>query len=189
MARPSVADERREQIIEATLRTIAEHGISGTTLDRIADTAGMSRGHVRHFAGNRDRLLLDTARSFYADENGSPAILPASVTDLPSALDHLFGEEFASSDTENAVVLAFVELARATPEIAEVLAEAHASTRAKLTAFISEAKPNADPSKSEAAAQGVLTAALGNVFMGDFDPDPDRTARTRSAVESLLEAL
>lgn len=189
MARPSVADERREQIISATLRTISERGISGTTLDRIADTAGMSRGHVRHFAGNRDRLLLDAARAFYADETGEPAILPAGIQDLDAALDYLFGEEFASSSAENAIVLAFVELARTTPEIAETLAAAYSSTRARLSSFIAAARPAAAPAAREAAAQGVLTAALGNVFIGDFDRDAARTSLTRAAVDALLAAL
>ncbi|QZY51696.1 TetR/AcrR family transcriptional regulator [Leucobacter tenebrionis] len=189
MARPSVADERREQIIEATLQTISEQGISKTTLDRIADAAGMSRGHVRHFVGNRDRLLLDAARAFYADERGEPAILPVAIDDLGSALDFLFGPEFAASGAENAIVLAFVELARSTPEIAEVLAAAYTSTRERLSAYLAEAKPDAPAATREAAAQGVLSAALGNVFIGDFDRDDGRTARARAAVDALLEAL
>lgn len=189
MARPSVADERREQIVEATLRTIAEHGISGTTLDRIADAAGMSRGHVRHFAGNRDRLLLETARAFYAGENGQPAVFPSDVDDLAGALDYLFGPEFSASGSENAIVLAFVELSRSSPEIAEVLTEAYGATRRRLSAFVAAAKPGIDERAREAAAQGILSAALGNVFIGDFDRDAGRTERTRTAVETLMAAL
>lgn len=185
MARPSVADERREQIIAATLQTMAQHGISGTTLDRIADTAGMSRGHVRHFVGNRDRLLLDTARAFYA----APAVLPAEIDDLPAALNYLFGDEFASSSADNAIVLAFVELARSSPDIASVLAEAYGSARERLIEFIAAAHPDAATPLHEVAAQGVLTTALGNVFIGDFDREPQRTERSRAAVDALLGAL
>ncbi|RGE20019.1 TetR/AcrR family transcriptional regulator [Leucobacter sp. wl10] len=189
MARPSVAGERREQIIEATLQTISERGISGTTLDRIADAAGMSRGHVRHFAGNRDRLLLDAARAFYADESGAPAILPNTVDDLDGALDYLLGEEFASSSAENAIVLAFVELARTDAEIAATLRAAHSATLDRLSGFIAAAKPAADPAAREVAAQGLLAAALGNAFIGDFDPDTRHTSLARAAVDALLATL
>ena len=189
MARPSVADERREQIIEATLRTIAEHGISSTTLDRIADTAGMSRGHVRHFVGNRDRLLLDTARAFYSTGEDSPTIIPASIETLEGALDYLFGDEFAASSEENAVVLGLVELSRSSPEIAEVLTAAYSSGRARIAEWILDAKPDADAARRESVADAVLAAALGNVFMGDFNQDADRTARTRIAVDALLATL
>ncbi len=189
MARPSVADERREQIIEATLQTIAAHGISSTTLDRIADTAGMSRGHVRHFVGNRDRLLLDTARAFYAPEGGSPAVLPDSVDTLEGALDYLFGPDFVASTDENAVVLGLVELSRSSQEIAEVLTAAYSSARSRIAELIVVAKPAADPAHREAVADAVIAAALGNVFMGDFNQDADRTDRTRAAIDALLTTL
>ncbi|WP_090150114.1 TetR family transcriptional regulator [Leucobacter sp. USHLN154] len=185
MARPSVADARREQIIEATLTTMAHHGISGTTLDRIADAAGMSRGHVRHFVGNRDRLLLDAARAFYV----APAVIPPEVDSLEPALDYLFGEEFASSSSDNAIVLAFVELARSSEDIAAVLAEAYGSARERLLAFIAAAYPGSTPAQHEVAAQGVISTALGNVFIGDFDREPKRTARSRKAVDALLSSL
>lgn len=189
MARPSIADERREQIIEATLRTIAEHGISSTTLDRIADSAGMSRGHVRHFVGNRDRLLLDTARAFYAPDGGSPAVLPAEVETLEEALDYLYGAEFVASTEENAVVLGLVELSRSSPEIAEVLTTAYSATRTRIAELLQLAKPSADVAQADAVTDTILSAALGNVFMGDFNQDADRTARTRNAVDALLATL
>ena len=110
MGRPSVAAERRGQILDATMATIAEHGIHGTTLDRIADAVGMSRGHVRHFVGNRDRLLLDTAIAVFAESGQVGSILPPGIADLKGALDYLFGPAFNSPDRENAVVLGLVEL-------------------------------------------------------------------------------
>ncbi|PVE98613.1 TetR/AcrR family transcriptional regulator [Microbacterium sp. TPD7012] len=189
MARPTVATERREQIIDATLQTVAQHGIAGTSLDRIAEAVGMSRGHVRHFVGNRDQLLAETARRVFSDDAGRLTILPDEVTTFAEALDFLFGEDFTRSDAENAVVLGFVELSRTTPAIAEILAEAYASTRRTLAAFAVTAYPRADAETCELVADGTLSAALGNVFMGDFDQDEVRTARVRRAVEKLLAAI
>src|SRR5699024_12343943 len=101
MARPSVANERRQQIMEATLATMTEHGISGTTLDRIAESAGMSRGHVRHFLGNRDEILVNTARYFYADgsDSGSSAMQPTSLAAWDDAVQDLFGDVVTASVT------------------------------------------------------------------------------------------
>lgn len=189
MARPTVADERRAQILDATLTTIAERGISGTTLDRIADTAGMSRGHVRHFSGNRDSLLLDAAKHFYADETGDSAIIPASVTTLEGAIDYLFSDDFAASSAENAIVLAFVELARSSPDIAAVLRDAYSASQSRLVRYIEEAKPAVSHDDCDWAAEGVLSIALGNVFLGDFNADPGHTVRTRVAAEALLASL
>ncbi|MDZ4046291.1 MAG: TetR/AcrR family transcriptional regulator [Rhodoglobus sp.] len=189
MARPTVAAERRDQIIEATLQTVAQHGIAGTSLDRIAEAAGMSRGHVRHFVGNRDQLLAETARHVFSDETGTLTILPSTLESFTDALDYLFGEDFTRSDAENAVVLGFVELSRTNPAIAEVLAEAYGSTRSRLAELAASQYPHADAAARELAADATLSAALGNVFMGDFDPDKVRTARVRRAVETLLSAI
>ena len=57
MGRPSLAAERREQILDAVTRCVAEFGLEGTTLERVAETSGFSRGHIRHYLGNRDEML------------------------------------------------------------------------------------------------------------------------------------
>lgn len=190
MARPSVAAERREQILDATMTTIAEHGIRGATLDRIADTAGMSRGHVRHFVGNRDRLLLDVAVAVFGDDSGQvSSILPSGVEDIAGALDYLFGVEFLSPDRENAVVLGLVELSRTTPAIADVLTAAYTATRTQLAQLVARAYPDAPADACLTVAYGVLTCALGSVFLGDFDADPSRMAHSRAAAEALLSTL
>ncbi len=190
MARPSVAAERREQIIEATMATMAEHGVSGTTLDRIADAVGMSRGHVRHFVGNRDQLLLDTAIAVFADAGGNVgSILPAGTDNLTAALDYLFGPVFGSPDAENAVVLGLVELSRTTPAIADVLTAAYTATRTQLAELVSREHPDAPGEACVTASYGVLTCALGSVFLGDFDRDPTRLEHSRAAADALLAAL
>lgn len=190
MARNSVATERREQIIDATLRTIIEHGVAGASLDRIAEAAGMSRGHVRHFAGNRDTLLLLTAEAVFAGTDGRPSsILPAATDTVEAALNYLFGPEFTSSDAENGVVLGLVELSRSTPAIAEILALAYRRTQAHLTALIINSSPEITAETAAIAAYGVLSAALGNVFLSDFDADAARTQHIRASVEVTLAAL
>jgi AcrR family transcriptional regulator len=190
VARASVAPERRAQIIEATMATIAEHGISGTSLDRIAEKAGMSRGHVRHFVGNRDRLLHETAIAVFGDEHGEiTSIVPAGTAGPVEALDYLFGVEFNSPGRENTVVLGLVELARTMPDIAAVLTAAYTRTRLHLADLVVAARPAADADDCTTVAYGLLTCALGSVFVGDFDPDPARRQRSRAAADLLLASL
>jgi AcrR family transcriptional regulator len=52
-------DERRRQLVEATVRLIGESGIRGTTMSRISAELGLSEMAVyRHFA-NKDELLME----------------------------------------------------------------------------------------------------------------------------------
>jgi TetR/AcrR family transcriptional regulator, fatty acid metabolism regulator protein len=51
-------NQRKPQIIEATLRLIAEHGLAGTSMTRIADEVGISNAALyRHFA-SRDDIVI-----------------------------------------------------------------------------------------------------------------------------------
>ena len=191
MARPSVALERREQIIEATMTTIAEHGISGTTLDRIADAVGMSRGHVRHFVGNRDRLLLDTAVSCLRGR------------ERRGRVDHP-GRSQRSRGGAGLPLRARVQLARPRERRGSGArrALAHAAPRSPRSSprptprracswqnWWPTKYPDASTDACVTVAYGILTSALGSVFLGDFDADPSRMARSRAAVEALLTAL
>jgi len=66
LAHPDAAGEepldarRRRQLIEATIRSIAAHGLSGTTVARVARRAGLSAGIVNFYFRTKDALLLAT---------------------------------------------------------------------------------------------------------------------------------
>lgn len=189
MARPSVADVRTRQIVDATIRAIGTHGITGASLDRIAEEAGMSRGHVRHFVGNRDELLRETARRFYFDGTDETSILPAGTTTLSQAFDFLFGPVFTAPGSDNAVVFGFVEASRRDPAIAQVLAAAYKGTEAALAQMVAAEHPGVDRARCESAAYGVVAIALHNVFLADIESSDAGTDAARAAAEQLLASL
>lgn len=189
MARPSVADERTRQIIDATIRTIGTHGITGASLDRIAEEAGMSRGHVRHFVGNRDELLRETARRFYFDGTDETSILPAGTSTVAEALDFLFGPVFTAPGSDNAVVFGLVEASRRDPAIADVLATAYKGTEAVLALMLAAEHPDVSRDRCASAAYGVMAIALHNVFLSDIESSDAGTDGARAAADQLLASL
>lgn len=56
VGRPSLAEQRIGEILDAYARCVARYGVEGTTLQLVADEAGMARGNVRHYVGNREAL-------------------------------------------------------------------------------------------------------------------------------------
>jgi AcrR family transcriptional regulator len=60
---------RRQQLIDATIDCLAEHGYSAATLADISDRAGLSRGIVNFHFESKDNLLIATLQ-FMADEYG-----------------------------------------------------------------------------------------------------------------------
>ena len=63
---PEINEYRRRTLIEGALRSLAEHGVSGTTVSTISRAAGASRGLLGHYFANKDDVMV-------------------------AALDHLFG--------------------------------------------------------------------------------------------------
>ena len=59
-ARPEPRERRREQLIRSTIECIARHGFADTTLARVADGAGLSRGIVNFHFKSKEALLAET---------------------------------------------------------------------------------------------------------------------------------
>jgi AcrR family transcriptional regulator len=60
-------DQRRQQLIEATMRVLARNGYSQTTLSNVAAEAGVSHGLVNFHFETKEKLLTATLM-FMADE-------------------------------------------------------------------------------------------------------------------------
>ncbi|HEY5658506.1 MAG TPA: SRPBCC family protein [Myxococcota bacterium] len=58
---------RRRQLIEGAITCIAEHGLSGTTVAKVSQAAGLSPGIVNFYFQSKDALLLATLR-YVAEE-------------------------------------------------------------------------------------------------------------------------
>jgi len=51
-------DDKREAILQATLKLVSEHGFHGTAMARVAGEAGVSAGIIYHYFKNKDELLV-----------------------------------------------------------------------------------------------------------------------------------
>ena len=67
MPKLGMREVRRAQLIGATLRTIDEAGLSGTTLASVAQSANISTGIVSHYFGDKDSLLKAIIRHVLRD--------------------------------------------------------------------------------------------------------------------------
>ncbi|WP_113912112.1 transcriptional regulator BetI [Roseovarius dicentrarchi] len=63
MARRSIRDIRRAELSQAAFDALVLHGIRGTTLDRVAKIAGVSKGVVLHHFKDKDALFEGVQRT------------------------------------------------------------------------------------------------------------------------------
>ena len=94
VARPSkadvVTDFRKSQLIQAARERFSRHGIAGTTIDGIAQAAGVAKGTVYLYYKSKDdifRQILDEDLAQFHDETVPPISGPG---DLESTLRGFF---------------------------------------------------------------------------------------------------
>lgn len=95
--------ERRRQILDATIRVIAEEGLSLTTVEKVARSAGVSPGTVLFHFRSKDELLLAALEAVAQEfEAARRAAIVGSGGDPAKALDALiialFDEQIASPE-------------------------------------------------------------------------------------------
>ncbi|NMP33128.1 TetR/AcrR family transcriptional regulator [Thalassotalea sp. M1531] len=119
MARPSLAPQRIEEILDALEVCILKHGIQATSLESIAETAGMKRTILRHYIGNRDDIICALSKRWrdkYSDQwQQIVAWLPATNRS-EAMIDALF--TVGSADRVNATIIGeaiFSEAKRLSP--------------------------------------------------------------------------
>lgn len=111
---------RREQLIQATARSIARSGLSGTTMAEVTREAGLSLGIANLHFESKDKLLLETLRYIAEEYNrGYAAIMESTgyrnnVDKLEAIIDFDFSRKVTQKE-KLAVWLAFWGEARSRP--------------------------------------------------------------------------
>jgi TetR/AcrR family transcriptional repressor of bet genes len=79
--RTAPPEERREQLILATIRSVADRGLADTTIATVAQEAGLSQGIVNLHFRSKEGLLTETLR-YLADEYRSACHAAAAVGEV-----------------------------------------------------------------------------------------------------------
>ena len=140
----ALAGERARRIVEAMRHSVAERGVAGSTFDRVAREAGVSRGLLHYHFGTKERLLVEVVRrdcevrlAVLDEQLGGARTADDFVDTLVSQLEHLVRhhpetwmvvyELFSVSRRNDGIAVELAELLRRTREhVAELLAAKHA---------------------------------------------------------------
>lgn len=79
--RTAPPEERREQLIQATIRSVANRGLADTTIATVAQEAGLSQGIVNLHFRSKEGLLTETLR-YLADEYRSACQAAAAAGEV-----------------------------------------------------------------------------------------------------------
>jgi AcrR family transcriptional regulator len=191
MGRPSLAPVRRGQILDAVEACILGHGLSGTTLARIAEAAEVQPSLIAHYFGSKDAVIAAaverTLQRFRGGfEDAVRGIAPARQ------LDALLGVLFSGRMTAREyslmvdVLIAESYWSEATRAGVRSLYQRFAEM---LRAAVDAAYPRASAERRAQVAYGLLCLADANNTFACIGFDPAHHAQARAMADVLVATL
>jgi TetR/AcrR family transcriptional regulator, repressor for uid operon len=191
-ARRTAETERRLRILEAAERAFVGNGFHATTMQHVADEAGMSAGNLYRYFPSKEAIVEGLCERDQAEMAQAFAELMADCRHIAEAMRFALRKHVLGKPPEKARLLVeiWAEAGR-NPRVAEVTRGIDAEVRARVEGLIEAAKlagvaaPHLD---SRFGARFFVTFIAGlfkrMAIEGDFDPE----AETPMAI-GVLKAL
>jgi len=160
-------EQMRLRLLEATIASMANDGVAGASIERITHRAGVSRGLVRHYYGNKNRLLseafqllADNFRRMLGMLDDETEVEADPVLRLRQAILPMFERLKGARDYQYAW-LGFWALARSDDEIARLNNELYEEIGAYLGGLIDAAAGEHHNVDTAAAGRGLIAMMEG----------------------------
>ncbi|MEM6280391.1 MAG: TetR/AcrR family transcriptional regulator, partial [Verrucomicrobiota bacterium] len=181
---------RTSQILDALERCILKNGLEASSLEKVAEEAGVKRPIIRHYIGNREDLLLALTDRFVENDRQRVLAMIETLGDrnrVGTLLDILF----SSSNKANAEsILIYEELILAAARM-EPIREKISRSTARFVDLIAK-----ELSRQYPDSEGHVEVAWGiaSIFYNDISLQALRLPRrivgsSRAAAERLIRSL
>ena len=191
MARPTLKNERREQILDAFETCVARYGVEGATLAKTADEAGLARPLVRHNVGNRDELLAALVDRYLKNSQAKMAETFAALP-VENASDVLIDWLFDPLYTDAKLVQvasALISASNDNPELATKMRRWVDEFVSSLNDQLAMDFPAADPAQVAAVAAGVSGIYFNVEALYPLGDITALAASSKRAALTLLKSL
>ncbi len=164
LARLSIEQLRRQELAAAAYEILQEEGIAGTTLAKVAERAGMSKGIVLHYFKGKDELLevvMRHANSLLRDE---VVLLMAQAKSPRERVEAIIAGNFSPKFFKPEICNAWLSLCAEVPRnanFARIQRAIHARMRSNLMSALRHFLPEA---RAEAAIIGI-TAMIDGLWL------------------------
>ncbi|MDO7834312.1 transcriptional regulator BetI [Sphingobium sp. HBC34] len=188
-------DVRRQALIDATARCLAEKGVGGTSVRAICAQAGVSSGLLTHYFEGVNALVLATYADVGAKVSAAlDAAIDAAGDDPRDRLRACLQANFMAPVLDPdllATWIAFWSLVKSDPAIAAIHADVYGGSRAQLESLLRAAAPAMTDAQARIAAIS-LTALVDGLWLelcldrSAFSPD-EAQAMVEKAMHQALD--
>ena len=180
--RRGLGGEKARRIVEAMRDSVAEVGIAGSTFERVAAKAGVSRGLLHYYFGTKERLLVEVIRrdTVYRIETlGAELRAARSVDEVIAAFLASFARTVAAERGYVYTVSELFVAGRDSPELTRELGRLYGRAREAFAEILRE-KDAAGVIRlrfdAESALAHLFAAGDGSIVQQLTDPTLDANA-------------
>lgn len=191
MARPSVNEERKEQILSAYERCIARHGVAGATLKAIAEEAELARPLVRHHVGNHSDLLNNALERFVNRmEESFNATPTGSITSIENLIELLFNNHYSDVKQNDILIAsAFIIAAQSDNIIQKTMTQWMEMVKDWFENHLEFLFPDSDKNSIKIVSTGIIGIYFNVDALTPLGDIKDLRESSRKAAKILLNSL
>lgn len=148
---------QRAELVSAGMRLFAERGFDATTVDEVADAAGVSRRTLFRYFGSKGDIVMEWAR-------GTTSLLTAALRARPLAEEPLtslhaaFVAMCASIGGSSEDIRSVIEMIERSPSLRPYSLLKHARWEDALAELLAERRPELDPMRAALLARVSVAA-------------------------------
>ncbi|MEA4884997.1 MAG: TetR/AcrR family transcriptional regulator [Clostridia bacterium] len=175
--------EKRRQILDASEHVFAENGFHTSTMDQVADAAGVAKGTIYLYFASKKELLSELVEDRIAKLTGLTESAISGVQDVPGKLRAIVGAHFQFYAQQREFMgLLTGQLGLVSPEVGTLVMKATASLTAMIQSVISEGIDSGaihsmfNPTRLTFALQGLSHATAYEWMASDSHVPPEEVA-------------
>lgn len=192
MGRPSLAGKRRTEILDAFERCVARRGLEASSLEAVAEEAGLRRSLLRHYVGNREELVRALARRVVSKyESALEHHLEVTDASDPVAqlLSFLFPDQPQSTAEAVLVIESLIAAGSADEEVRDLMFGYVDSLVSKASKLLRSAFPAAAPRECWAVAYGVVSICFNQESLVTLQLPPRYLKAAKACAGTLIDSL
>ena len=168
---PQIADRRRQQILEASLRLVATQGCEAITMANVAAATGVSRPAVYQYFASREHILGELLINDMADLSNEIDRLVANIGDPLEQIRLWLHYSLAHLASENHQIVREISVKNLHPEHRGELMAMHSLFLTTLLSPLGQLGVS-DPTALGNMVVGAVNSAAGRILAGsDFSAE------------------
>ena len=187
-------DQRRLELVDATWRIIAQHGIEGATMREIALEAGFANGALKPYFPTKDELITFAFSHVFNQTNQRIADTSAGKVGLEAL--RAFCQEVLPLDedriNEARIVIPFWQKALTDPAKAELHETSMNQWRSAMDGYLRQARDRGEvtaPTSDEDIINQLLSMLLGAQIVAAMSPGAHLPAQLSAQLDAYLLLL